>query len=113
MSDFGKTLGERVRSIRKRKGYSQEELAHRASFSTSFISDIERGEKSPTIENLYRITNALGVSLEELFSKFQPMKKTKESELIDSIINKANNLPTKELQTVHDMLNLLLNFRAK
>lgn len=113
MNDFSKALGERIRTFRKRKGLSQEELAHRASFSTSFVSDVERAIKSPSAESLYKITNALGISLEELFAQFQPTRKTKESELVESIISKITNLPTKELQTVHSMLELLLNFRAK
>lgn len=113
MSDFGKILGERIRSIRRRKGYSQEELGFRASCSTSFISDIERGEKSPTIETLHKITDALDVSLEEFFFKFQPKKKSKEAELIDAIIGKVNNLSIKELETVQEMVHLLLTFRSK
>lgn len=113
MDDFGRLLGERIRSFRKRKGLSQEELAHRATFSTSFISDIERGIKSPTMESMYKITTALDISLEELFIKFQPIKKTPEGELVDSIIRKVNNLPMKELQSVNSILELLVNFRAR
>lgn len=114
MSDtFAKTLGERLRTYRKRRNMTQEELAYRASFSTSFISDIERAEKSPTIESLVRITDALGITLEELFANTQARKQTKEAETVASIIGKIHNLPPQELRTVNDMVNLLLSFRAK
>ncbi|WP_337098658.1 helix-turn-helix domain-containing protein [Paenibacillus sp. YIM B09110] len=114
MSDvIGKVIGERIRIFRKRKGITQEELAHRASFSTSYISDVERAEKSPTIESLIRITDALGITLEELFANAQSKRKTKEADTVDSIINKVNNLPLSELQTVNNILDLLLNFREK
>jgi transcriptional regulator with XRE-family HTH domain len=114
MSDkFAKALGERLRTYRKRKNMTQEELAHRASFSTSFISDVERAEKSPTIESLVRITDALGITLEELFANAQSRKKTKEAETVAYIIGKINNLPSQELQTINNMVDLLLSFRAK
>jgi transcriptional regulator with XRE-family HTH domain len=114
MSDIiGKIIGERIRTYRKRKGISQEELAHIASFSTSYISDIERAEKSPTIDSLVRITDALGISLEELFARTQPMKKTREAEIVTSIIGKINNLPPKEIQSINTMIDLMLNFRMK
>lgn len=114
MSDhIGKLIGERIRTYRKRRNFSQEELAHRASFSTSYISDIERAEKSPTIESLVRITNALGITLEELFANTQTQKRTKEAETVSSIVSKINNLSSKEMQTVNQMIDLLLNFRAK
>ncbi|OBR66718.1 hypothetical protein A7K91_00090 [Paenibacillus oryzae] len=114
MSDaISKVLGERLRTYRRRKNMTQEELAHRASFSTSFISDVERAEKSPTIESLVRITDALGITLEELFANTQAGKKTKEAETISSIIGKIHNLPPQELQSVNQMVDLLLGFRRK
>lgn len=114
MSDaISKVLGERLRTYRRRKNMTQEELAHRASFSTSFISDVERAEKSPTIESLVRITDALGITLEELFANTQARKRTKEAEMVASINTKINNLPPQELQTINDMIKLLLSFRTK
>ncbi len=60
-------LGEKVRARRKKLGFSQEELAHRAGVHTTYLSAIERGERNPALENLCAIANALGVTLAELF----------------------------------------------
>ena len=59
-------FGERVREIRKEKGLSQEELAHKANFHRTYIGKIERAEKNITLINIEKIANALEVNLKEL-----------------------------------------------
>lgn len=63
-------MGVRVRALRERKGLTQEELAAKVNVHYSYIGDIERGEKSLTIEILERIIHALGVTLDEFFGCF-------------------------------------------
>ena len=52
-------FGERVREIRKEKGLSQEELAHKADLHRTYIGMIERAEKNITLINIEKIANAL------------------------------------------------------
>jgi len=59
-------FGERVREIRKEKGLSQEELAHRADLHRTYIGMIERAEKNITLLNIEKIANALEVNIKEL-----------------------------------------------
>ena len=59
-------FGERVRTCRKIKDISQEELAHRASLHRTYIGMIERAEKNITLLNIEKIANALEVSISEL-----------------------------------------------
>jgi len=63
-------LGETVRARRKDAGLSQEKLAERAGLSTVFISRVERGKESPSVDNLVKISRALGVRVRELVSGF-------------------------------------------
>ena len=63
-------LGEAVRSRRKEAGLSQEKLAEKADLSTVFISRIERGVESPTVDNLVKIAKALGVRVQDLVGGF-------------------------------------------
>jgi transcriptional regulator with XRE-family HTH domain len=49
-----------VRTARKGKGWSQEELAERASLHRTYISIIERGLKNVSIDNIEAIAKALG-----------------------------------------------------
>lgn len=59
-------FGERVRKIRKEKGLSQEELAHKADLHRTYIGMIERAEKNITLINIEKIANALEVDLKKL-----------------------------------------------
>jgi len=63
-------LGETVRVKRKEAGFSQEKLAERADLSTVFISRIERGVESPSLDNLVKIAKALRVRVRDLVDGF-------------------------------------------
>ena len=60
-------FGERVREIRKEKGFSQEELAYKADLHRTYIGMIERAEKNITLLNIEKIASALEVSINDLF----------------------------------------------
>jgi len=61
-----KFLGQRLRALRKQQGLSQERLGDRAGLSGKFIGEVERGEKSISIDSLYHVAVALDVPLREL-----------------------------------------------
>jgi XRE family transcriptional regulator, regulator of sulfur utilization len=61
-----KFLGQRLRELRKQHGFSQERLGERSSLSGKFIGEVERGEKSISIDSLYRVSVALEIPLREL-----------------------------------------------
>jgi transcriptional regulator with XRE-family HTH domain len=63
-------LGEAIRAARKEAGFSQEKLAEKADLSTVFISRVERGKESPTVDNLVKIAKALGMRVRRLVSGF-------------------------------------------
>ncbi len=61
-------LGERLRAERVRRGVSVRGLARRVGVSASMISQIETARSRPSVRTLYAITEALGVSVEDLFT---------------------------------------------
>jgi len=61
-------FGETVREIRKEKGLSQEELAHKADLHRTYIGMIERAEKNITLVNIEKIANALEISIKDIFN---------------------------------------------
>lgn len=63
-------LGEAVRATRKLAGFSQEKLAEKADLSAVFISRIERGVESPSVDNLVKIAKALRVRMRDLVDGF-------------------------------------------
>ncbi len=70
MNDLRAAFGARVRELRRRLGLPQDELAHRAGMHTTYLSDIERGTRNPSLINIGRLSEALHVSLAELFAAF-------------------------------------------
>ncbi|MEK3742403.1 helix-turn-helix domain-containing protein [Brevibacillus fluminis] len=64
-------IGESIRLHRLKNGMSQEQLALNAGVNTSYIGQIERGEKNPTIKVLEKISSALGISLLALISSYE------------------------------------------
>ena len=63
-------FGQKVRSERKRKGLSQEELASRAGVHRTYIGMIERAEKNITLANIEKICKALDLSIRDFFKDF-------------------------------------------
>ncbi|MBH0178418.1 MAG: helix-turn-helix transcriptional regulator [Nitrospira sp.] len=55
-------FGRKVVRLRKRLGISQEELAFRAEVHRTYISQLERGLKSPTLSVIMRLSRALKTS---------------------------------------------------
>lgn len=64
-----KSFGKRMQKYRELLGYSQESLAEMINCSTIFISSIERGEKSPGLDNLIKLANALEISTDILLGR--------------------------------------------
>lgn len=61
-------LGPRIREERLKRGISLRGLARDVGVSASMISQIETTKSQPSVSTLYAITNALGVSIEDLFA---------------------------------------------
>jgi len=68
-----KRLGERIRTLRRKKRLTQQDLAERAGVDPKYIGQIERAETNPTIKIIARIAEELDISLPELFT-FPPEK---------------------------------------
>lgn len=55
-------FGKNVRALRDEAGLSQEELAFRAGMKRTYLSDLERGARNPTVRALGLLASALGVA---------------------------------------------------
>jgi len=53
------TFGRRLRQLRGRRGWSQELLGAKAGLSGKFLGEVERGEKSISLDNLANLAQAL------------------------------------------------------
>jgi len=62
-----KLLGQRVKDLRNRRGWSQEELAHQSGLARSFTGAIERGEKDLRLSTLVKLAMTFKVPISRLF----------------------------------------------
>lgn len=58
--------GEKIRALREERGYTLQDLARRANLSLSYLSEIERGSKKPSLKTLEKLAAALNVPKTQL-----------------------------------------------
>lgn len=58
--------GDRIKEIREARGWTQDQLAEKAGISKGFLSDVENNKRNTSSENLLRIANVLGASVDYL-----------------------------------------------
>ncbi|WP_417621938.1 helix-turn-helix domain-containing protein [Parasphingorhabdus sp.] len=66
--DIRQRLGSNVKRLREAKGWSQEQFAFEANIHRTYISDIERGARNPTIKIVEKLAACLDVSAGILLS---------------------------------------------
>lgn len=106
-------IGERIRDIRKQKGLSQEELAERAGLHPTYIGQLERGEKSATIDSLEKVTAALEITFEELFRHVQPSTELNDNTILSRIINKLNMIGEENQKVVLNIISALSHYKSR
>jgi len=62
-----KLPGQRIKSLRKTRGYTQEQLAEIIDINPKYLSSVERGEENPTLDLFLRLARGLKVDLYEIF----------------------------------------------
>lgn len=70
--ELAKAFGRRVRELRLKQGLTQESLAEAAGVHTTFISNVERGYRVPSVPTLLRLAGGLGVEPGKLVDALSP-----------------------------------------
>ncbi|WP_334162653.1 helix-turn-helix domain-containing protein [Phenylobacterium sp.] len=73
--DVVKLLGRNVKAWRRQRGLTQEELAARADMDRSYVSDLERGQRNPSVKALGRLALALDIE-PALLLQIEPKERT-------------------------------------
>jgi transcriptional regulator with XRE-family HTH domain len=80
-------LGRRIRSVRKSRNLTQEQLGERSRVSYKHLGAIERGEENPSLSVLQKIAKGLGVEISELFSfQHEETDSTRLEKMINDLI---------------------------
>ena len=74
-------IGNKIRNLRKKKGFSQEEFAAEAELGRTYMGRIERGEQNISIQNLIKIAITLQVEVVELLPPLRELKYPKSKDI--------------------------------
>lgn len=64
-------VGQRIKNRREAKGETQAKLAELSYISTTYLGEVERGEKSPTLKSIFKIAVGLGIDPMILFKEIK------------------------------------------
>ncbi len=94
-------LAKNIKEARSRLGLSQAKLAERARTSVAFIGEIEIGRKSPSLDNLGRIADALGMQVYQLFLLDSPSEVANRQAMLTDL---KRELMAKITHTINDTI---------
>ncbi len=69
-SRLSERFGRYLKKLRKRHGMTQEELSFRSNVSSVYISQLEQGEKHPSLFVCWKISQALSMEFDEFWREF-------------------------------------------
>ena len=69
-AEFAQMIGKHLRVIRESKKISQENLSIEAGYYRTYVGKIELGQYSPSLHTIWRLSHALGMTLEAFFKDF-------------------------------------------
>lgn len=97
-------VGSRIRQVRENMGYTRESFSELCDISDSFLSDVERGNKSLTTKTLHKICSATHVSADYLL--LGPCSVTSgENPAIDSILSVMSQMSKEQCLHAANILN--------
>lgn len=98
-----KLIGKRIQEVRKQQEMTQAELAALTDMSDSYISYIETAKKQASLESLIRISNALGITVDELLSGNQLHNPTDYQTDIDLLLEDCSLL---ERRFIYELISV-------
>ena len=102
-------FSEHLQQIRQSKGLSQTDLAQRTGLKPAAISHFETGRRKPSFDNLNKLADALGVSMDYLFGEAREHASTASSKLLRDF----EKLSLKDQDVVQEMIQILLSKNPK
>lgn len=101
------TLGQRIKECRKKRDYTQQELAEQINFSPKHIGNVERGDAKPSIDLLVALANTLNVSLDYLLQDSLILKNSDADNQIAVTIEKFLEVQRTQIDDLEHNLHSL------
>lgn len=99
-----KLIGTRISDWRKRLNITQDDLSFLTGISVPYISEIENGKKHPSLDIIISISDAIGVTVDELLSGNMLSSSTDYQTDIDYLLSDCTS---EERQFIYEMLRAL------
>jgi transcriptional regulator with XRE-family HTH domain len=100
------SLGQRIKEERLGLNLTQEQLAESIEISNSYMGQIERGERSLTLDTLVRLANRLGVTIDYLLQEYVSLDNDNFINQIKQIVQGRNS---KQKQMALDVLKVMFS----
>ena len=111
MENISSQVGNRIRQIRRLKDMSQETLALNSGLNTSFLSDIERGKKKPSVESLEKLLMGLDITFQEFFSFEKTAENLDGETALDKLTQKLHRCSDMEIEKIYKIVKHVLDFK--
>jgi transcriptional regulator with XRE-family HTH domain len=110
--DITEEIGNRIRYYRKDRKLSQEELAEISGLHSSYIGQLERGIKSPSVDTIYKITKGLDVTMADFLRNIEMFDTDEDTYAMKSylLIEQENESDQKHL---YEIIKNIVAFKAK
>ena len=99
-----KILGAAIKAARTENRITQEQLAEMVGVAPSHVKQLEAGNRSPSIEVLYKLSHALNLSVDQIFF---PEKTQVDQDLIYKIERSLHNCSVHELRVIYSTISAL------
>lgn len=96
-------IGKRIKNIRLSKEINASRLANKAFISQSYLSDIEAGRTTPSLDKLFTICEALDISLSEFFGDIPELPVD-----IIRLVENAQKLEEEEVKLLSNFIELIV-----
>jgi len=102
-------IGKRIKALRLSLGLTQEQLGERADLHYSYVGQVERGDKLPSLKSLKKLARALNTSVEVLLEEGEDYLSTSSAELLlRELTSLLEGRPLEDIRLVLEMTRLLL-----
>ncbi|MGH8875697.1 MAG: helix-turn-helix domain-containing protein [Acidimicrobiia bacterium] len=112
MSESKPDLGAFIRQHRERANLSLRRLADRAGISNPYLSQIERGIRKPSAEILKRLSRALQISAESLYSRAGLIEEGNPAPAVVEAVDADETLSPRQKQVLLDLYRALVDASA-
>ena len=110
MQKINNQIGERVRLYRQQRGLTQEALALSSGINVSFLGDVERGNKKPSIETLEKLLGSLRVTFQEFFDFETQIKPLKDCTALEKLVLGLQGRSENEVEMIYGVVQSILVF---